>query len=266
MAQLSVKAGATSQSINIFIQNSISTVGAGLTGFAPAGGSLLSGMICYYSFTGSGATSVVQALSVPAAVTSAFVAGQIVEIDATHMPGWARLDVPNAALASGNGRLVSINIQGGTNVAQCPVLIELTGWDNQLVPGAAGGLFIAGTNAATTITTSLTTHLVGTVDTVTNLTNAATAGDFTATQKTSLNNATPTASLNLAQTLSAFGSALTSSTADTALTVNEALHCAIASVAGQQTTSGTAYTTKTSYGTTVRAFTLDQNPNPNNRA
>jgi len=72
-------------------------------------------------------------------------------------------------------------------------------------------------------------------------------------------------SLNLAQTLAAFGSALTSSTADTALTVNEALHCAIASVGGQQTTSGTAYTTKTSAGTTVRAFTLDQNPSPSNR-
>jgi len=60
------------------------------------------------------------------------------------------------------------------------------------VPGAAGGLFIAGTNAATTITTSLTTHLIGTVDTVTTVTNQlaasaiatavwqdATAGDFT---------------------------------------------------------------------------------------
>jgi hypothetical protein len=61
-----------------------------------------------------------------------------------------------------------------------------------VVPGAAGGHFIAGTNAATTITTSLTTHIVGTVDTVTTVTNQlagsavatavwqdATAGDFT---------------------------------------------------------------------------------------
>lgn len=54
-----------------------------------------------------------------------------------------------------------------------------------VVPGAAGGHFIAGTNAATTITTGLTTHFIGTVDTVTNLTNAPTAGDFTATMKTS---------------------------------------------------------------------------------
>lgn len=108
-------------------------------------------------------------------------------------------------------------------------------------PGAAGGLFIAGTNAATTITTGLTTTFTGnltgsvgsvtgltasnldatissrmatytqptgflaatfpatvasttnisagTITTVTNLTNAPTAGDFTATMKTSIGTA-----------------------------------------------------------------------------
>lgn len=61
-----------------------------------------------------------------------------------------------------------------------------------VVPGAANGLFIAGTNAATSITTGLTAHIIGTVDTVTTVTNQltaaaiatgvwqdATAGDFT---------------------------------------------------------------------------------------
>jgi hypothetical protein len=47
------------------------------------------------------------------------------------------------------------------------------------VPGAANGVFIAGTNAATVITTSLTTHLVGTVDTVTTVTGGATATNVT---------------------------------------------------------------------------------------
>lgn len=42
-------------------------------------------------------------------------------------------------------------------------------------PGVANGLFIAGTNAATTITTSLTTHFIGTIDTCTTLTNTANA-------------------------------------------------------------------------------------------
>lgn len=72
------------------------------------------------------------------------------------------------------------------------------------VPGATGGLFIAGTNAATTVTTSFTTtftgsltgsvasvtgNVGGTVATVTNLTNAPTSGDFTATMKTSIGTA-----------------------------------------------------------------------------
>ena len=43
------------------------------------------------------------------------------------------------------------------------------------VPGATGGLFIAGTNAATSITTGLTAHIIGTVDTVTTVTNQLTA-------------------------------------------------------------------------------------------
>jgi hypothetical protein len=103
------------------------------------------------------------------------------------------------------------------------------------VPGAAGGLFIAGTNAATSVTTALTANVIGnvtgnlsgsvgsvtasvnvgqlagqtvtaaagvtlptsvasptnitagTITTVTNLTNAPTSGDLTATMKTSIN-------------------------------------------------------------------------------
>ncbi len=64
------------------------------------------------------------------------------------------------------------------------------------VPGAANGLVIAGTNAATSFATG--SHFIGTVDTVTttttattatNLTNAPTAGDFTATMKTSIGTA-----------------------------------------------------------------------------
>ena len=62
-------------------------------------------------------------------------------------------------------------------------------------PGAAGGLFIAGTNAATSITTGLTSNiignvtgnLVGVVTTVTNLTNAPTVGDLTTAMRASVN-------------------------------------------------------------------------------
>lgn len=59
--------------------------------------------------------------------------------------------------------------------------------------GAAGGVFIAGTNAATTITTALTANITGTITTVTNLTNAPANGDFTAAMKASITAAVPTA-------------------------------------------------------------------------
>lgn len=57
------------------------------------------------------------------------------------------------------------------------VRLGLTGLANA-VPGAAGGLFIAGTNAATSITTGLTAHIIGTVDTLTTYTgNTPQTGD-----------------------------------------------------------------------------------------
>ncbi len=215
MAQLSILAGATSQSINVFIQDSSSTIGAGLSGLVFNTGSLAA----YYSFSGATTTAVSITLATLATVTTAWSSGGFIEIDATHMKGWYRLDIPNAALATSKGRSVALHLYGATNMAPCPVMIELTGWDNQnansgglavlpasAVPGAAGGLFIAGTNAATTVTTSLTTtftgnltgsvgsvtgavgSVTGAVGSVTGLTNAtiatavwqdSTAGDFT---------------------------------------------------------------------------------------
>jgi hypothetical protein len=131
MAKLSIVAGATSQSINLFIQNSTSTTGAGLTAVAPAGGSLLTGTTAYYSFSGANAGSVAISLSVLAATTTAWTSGGIVTIDDTHMAGWVRLDIPNAVIAASKGRSVSGLIYGGTNMAPCPFEIELTGVDNQ---------------------------------------------------------------------------------------------------------------------------------------
>lgn len=56
------------------------------------------------------------------------------------------------------------------------------------------------------------------------------------------------------------------SVADTSLTLNDALHCAIAAAAGQQTVVSTTYTVKTpSTATTLRSFTLDSGTNPTSR-
>lgn len=57
------------------------------------------------------------------------------------------------------------------------------------------------------------------------------------------------------------------SVADTSLTLNDALHCAVAGAVGQEAVVGTAYTVKTpSTATTLRTFTLDSSGSPTSRS
>jgi hypothetical protein len=109
----------------------------------------------------------------------------------------------------------------------------------------------------------------GTITTVTNLTNAPTTGDLTSTMKTSVtaaaSAATPTVAINTAQTLGA--ARALDLIADTSLTLNDALHCAIAAAAGAEEVVGTAYTVKTPHTATVlRTFTLDSGTAPTVRS
>jgi hypothetical protein len=121
--KLSIKVASTSQTVNVFIQDSSSTTGAGLTGLVFNTASLTA----YYALPKAAAVSIT--LATLAAVTSAYSSGGFKEIDATNMPGWYRFDIPDAALAS--GRFVSLHLKGATNMAPLPLEIELTGWDNQ---------------------------------------------------------------------------------------------------------------------------------------
>lgn len=121
--KLSVQVGSTSQSVNVFIQDSSSTTGAGLSGLVYN----TSGLTAYYGLPRAAAAAI--SLATLAAVTSAYSSGGFKEIDATNMKGWYRFDIPDAALAS--GRFVSIHLQGAANMAPCPIEIELTGWNNQ---------------------------------------------------------------------------------------------------------------------------------------
>lgn len=144
MAKLSIVAGATSQSVNVFIQNSSLTTGAGLTGLAYNTASLTA----YYTFTGANTTATAITLGSLAAVTSAYSSGGFKEVDATNMPGVYRLDIPNAALAASKGRSVAIMLKGATNMSPCLLEIELTGWDNQ--DAVHGGLSCLPNTAVTT--------------------------------------------------------------------------------------------------------------------
>jgi hypothetical protein len=153
MAKLSIVAGATSQSINVFLQDSTSTTGAGKTGLVFN----TSGLTAYYAFPKTASVQIT--LATLAAITTAYSSGGFKEVDSTNMPGWYRLDLPNAMIASGNGRYVTLHIRGATGLADCAVEIELTGWDNQdavhgglsclpnVASGSAGALPTTGTGA-----------------------------------------------------------------------------------------------------------------------
>ena len=125
MAKLSIVVNTTSQTVNIFIQDSSKTDGSGLTGLVYNS----TGLIAYYVFAQQ--NSVAITLATLANPNSAWSSGGFKEIDATHMPGLYRLDVPNAALASGNGRSVVIVLSGATHMPPTLLEIELTGVDNQ---------------------------------------------------------------------------------------------------------------------------------------
>ncbi len=104
----------------------------------------------------SGAASVAITLATQT-VTGAYSSGGFVEIDATAFPGLYRLDVPNAALASGNKSYVSLYGYSGMNVSmleydlvaynpQDAVRLGLTSLPNAAAE-ASGGLYTRGTGA-----------------------------------------------------------------------------------------------------------------------
>ena len=109
-------AGATSQSVDVFLKESSSTVGAGLAGLVYNTASLTA----YYRI---GATGTATAITLATqTVGGAWSSGGFVEIDATNTKGLYRLDIPDAVLAS--AALVTIYVQGAANLAPTPLRID----------------------------------------------------------------------------------------------------------------------------------------------
>jgi len=110
-----IKAGATDQTLDIFIQDSSSTTGGGLTGLAYNTASL----VCYYR---KGATGSATALTlVTQTVGGAHSDGGFVAIDGTNMPGMYRLDLSDTIVATAGS--VTLMLKGAANMA--PLTIEL---------------------------------------------------------------------------------------------------------------------------------------------
>lgn len=121
--KLSIPAGSTSVTLNLFIQDSSSVTGGGLTGLVYNS----SGLTAYYAQARTAPVAIT--LATLSAVTSPYAVGGFKEIDATNMPGWYRFDVPDAAFTY--GRFVNVHLKGVTNMAPLPIEIELTGWTPQ---------------------------------------------------------------------------------------------------------------------------------------
>lgn len=131
MAKISRLAGSTSHVLTLFIQNAAATTGDGLAGLAFG----TAGLTCYYKRNHG--TASVQVPLVNITTLGTYVSGGFKEIDAVNMPGFYEFHPPDAAMASGSGS-VAFSLRGATNMAPCPLEIELTGTDNQ--DATAGGI------------------------------------------------------------------------------------------------------------------------------
>jgi hypothetical protein len=118
-----VLAGTTSYRIPVFIQDSTSTTGGGLTGLTYA----TSGLTCAYWRSSDGNTGMTT-VTLATATLGTFTSGGFVTKDATNGPGLYELGVPNAAIASGADWVVII-LKGAANMVPVRIEIQLTGYD-----------------------------------------------------------------------------------------------------------------------------------------
>lgn len=120
LADYSVPAGATSQCFAVFVSDSSSAVGAGLTGLTFDEASLS----CYYyrQNAGTGSTQITMATSTLGTYTS----GAFKEIDAADSPGWMEFCPPNAALALAAGvNWVKFECKGAADMAPMNLVVSL---------------------------------------------------------------------------------------------------------------------------------------------
>ena len=130
--KLEIVKDSTSKRIGVFIQDTTSTKGEGKTGLAWNSANLT----WYYwreSAGDAGGTEVTKA----SATRGTFTSGGFVEKDATNMPGFYELGIPNAALATGSNWVLMVirDSAAALNIAPCTIEIALI--DSSSAPSAA---------------------------------------------------------------------------------------------------------------------------------
>lgn len=154
-------AGATSETWQIFVRDSSSTTGGGLTGLVFNTASLTA---YYHRDTDTTAT----VINLVTMTVGTFTSSGFKEIDATNMPGWYQFCPPNAAIAAG-AKSCAFHLKGATNMAPLPIEVQLTAVN----PDSATA-FVTSVATVTTVTNQLTAAQVAT-----GIWQDTTAGDFT---------------------------------------------------------------------------------------
>lgn len=175
MPKLSVQAGSTGFSCNVFVQSSTATDGSGGTAI-PFNAS---GLTAYYIRQRTTATPITLATST---VGNPWVSGGWVEIDSTHAKGGYNFDIPNVVLGTGSP-FATVVLEGAASMAPLWLEIELTGWNNQ--DGTAAGLValsstgslgsVSNVRGTATVILNASTHagaVIPVVQTASNLTGA----------------------------------------------------------------------------------------------
>ena len=116
--KLTIKKATTSKVMHIFISDSSSTTGAGLTGLVYNS----AGLSAYYIRPGDTGETIITLADIITLGT--YVSGGFEEVDSTNMPGVYEFHPPNACLATG-ADAVLIMLKGASNMAPLPIEIQL---------------------------------------------------------------------------------------------------------------------------------------------
>lgn len=122
MAKREILAGATDQTIDIFVNDSSVSTGGGLTGLVFN----TSGLTCYYR---KGATGTPTALTLATqTVGGAHSDGGFVAVDGTNCPGQYRLDLSDTIVATAG--MVTLYLRGAANMVPCVIEIEVVNFSH----------------------------------------------------------------------------------------------------------------------------------------
>ena len=166
--KLKIKEGTTSKICRLFIQDSTSTSGAGLTGLT----STTSGIQAHYIREGASASVQIGSTgnlagTGPFPPIGTYTSGLLTAVS-SGMPGVYEFGVPNAAIAAGAGSVV-VMLHGAANMVPVLIEIELDKIDYQSDSyaklEASADTIVSGSAVSGTLsTTEMTTNLPSTVD------------------------------------------------------------------------------------------------------